>query len=192
MENNVVWGQGINPVIIGDFPGAYYVVNNTIAYNMWAADYGNRDYAFVAAYPDPTAAAIDLTLVNNIFAFNTGPAQGSPTGIYLGPNVNLVKEGNNLYWSRDDGEIQAEFLSGDGEVTRNELTDGTWASATGQGAGNVVADPNFVSGWPNVDLHLTSGSPAVNAADSAESPVTDLEGTTRPQSAGHDIGGYER
>ena len=123
VENNVVWGQGVAPVWLGDYPGPYEVVNNTIAYNMYSTDFGWRDYAFVAGYADPdtgASAAFDLTLVNNIFAFNTGPevALDAPTGIYLGPRVQLT-EHHNLYWSRDDGEIEAQFVSGrSADITR--------------------------------------------------------------------------
>jgi hypothetical protein len=191
MENNVVWGQGINPVMVGVYPGAYKVVNNTIAYNMYSPDFGTRDYAFVAAYPeDDTSAAIQLTLVNNIFAFNTGPEQGSPTGIYLGEGVQLT-EHHNLYWSRDDGEIDAEFVSGrDPSFSRAEIADGTWAAVTGQGQGDVTADPLFVSGWPEVDPHLQAGSLAVNAGSTDAAPSDDAEGRLRD--ATPDIGAYER
>ena len=191
MENNVVWGQGINPVVVGVHPGAYEVVNNTIAYNMYSPDYGARDYAFIAAYPETGAsAAIQLTLVNNIFAFNTGPEQGTPTGLYLGEGVQLT-EHHNLYWSRDDGEIDAEFVSGrDPSFTRAEIADGTWAAVTYQGYGDVTADPLFVSGWSEVDLHLLASSPAVDAGSADAAPSDDAEG--RPRDAAPDIGAYER
>jgi hypothetical protein len=147
MENNVLWGQGNSPVVIGAYPGSYEVINNTIAYNMWDADYSGRNYSFVAAYPeDGTSAKIKLTLLNNIFAFNTGPNIGTPTGIYLGEGVTLVKEGHNLFWSREDGEIQAEFVTGDTWFSRNEITNGTWAAACGQGEGDTVGDPLFKAG----------------------------------------------
>jgi hypothetical protein len=191
MENNVVWGQGINPVTVGVHPGSYEVVNNTIAFNMYSPDFGARDYAFVAGYPENgTAAAIQLTLVNNIFAFNTGPEQGSPTGLYLGEGVQLT-EHNNLYWSREDGEIDAELVSGrDPSFTRAEIADGTWAAVTGQGQADVTADPVFVSGWPDVDLHLRAGSPAVDAGSADVAPADDAEG--RPRDGAPDIGAYER
>jgi len=191
MENNVVWGQGINPVVVGVYPGAYEVVNNTIAYNMYGPDYGARDYAFIAAYPETgTSAAIQLTLVNNIFAFNTGPEQGSPTGLYLGEGVQLT-EHHNLYWSREDGEIEAEFVSGrDPSFTCAEIADGTWAAVTGQGQGDVTADPLFASGWSEVDLHLQASSPAVDAGCPDAAPSDDAEG--RPRDAAPDIGAYER
>lgn len=194
MENNVVWGQGIAPVALGMHPGAYEVVNNTIAYNMYSTDYSERDYAFVAAYPNPdtgASAAIQLTLVNNIFAFNTSPQVGDgPTGIYFGEGVQLT-EHHNLYWSREDGEIEAEFVTGhDPLFTRAEIADGTWTSVTGQGQGDVTADPLFVSGWSEVDLHPQAGSPAVGAGSSGGAPSDDAEG--RPRTGTPDIGAYAR
>jgi hypothetical protein len=138
--------------------------------------------------------------VNNIFAFNADPTEGGPTGIYLGPGVSLVREEHNLYWSRSDGEITAEFVSGreDPDFARAEIADGTWSASTGRGQGNITSEPLFVSGWPElalsategVDLHLQAGSPAVNAGSAEGAPVNDIEG--RPRDAQPDIGAYER
>lgn len=165
MEYNAIWGQGFNPVSVGDYPGVYEIVNNTIAYNMWDADYSVRAYAFVAAYEGDTTQPITLTLLNNIFAFNTGPAVGSPTGIYLGPTVQLVQEGSNIFFSREDCEIEAGFVSGrvDPCFTQSDILSGAWAAATGLGMGTTVADPLFVTGWPEVDLRLSEGSPAAGS-----------------------------
>ena len=113
MENNTVWGQGNTAVDIGAFPGTYEVINNTIAYNMWDSTFSVRNYAVVAAWPDNysgISASIDLNMTNNIFAFNSNNTMSGPTGLYLGKGVTLTSEGNNVYWSRSDGEIQADFL----------------------------------------------------------------------------------
>jgi hypothetical protein len=194
MENNVVWGQGIAPVALGMHPGTYEVVNNTIAYNMYSPDFSERDYALVAAYPNSDtgiSAATQLTLVNNIFAFNTSPQIGDgPTGIYLGEGVQLT-EHHNLYWSREDGEIEAEFVTTrDPLFTRTEIADGTWTSVAGQGQGDVTADPLLVSGWSEVDLHLQAGSPAVDAGSPDGAPSDDAEG--HPRGGTPDIGAYEQ
>ena len=191
MENNVVLGQGITPVMLGRFAGTYVVVNNTVAYNMWDATYAERDYSLVAAYPwdDGTEPVIHLTLANNVFAFNTGPAVGSPTGIYVGPRATLV-ERNNLYFSREDGEVQADWVTDrDPQFSREEILDGTWNARTGQGAGDVGADPLFVSGWPAVDLHLGAGSPAIDAGDASIAPPDDA--SKRARDARPDLGAWE-
>ena len=192
IENNVVWGSGIAPLVIGIYPSSYELVNNTIAFNMWDPNYSGRDYSLVAAYPsEGISPEIDLLLSNNIFAFNTGPQVGTPTGIYLGEGVNLVREGNNAYWSRDDCEITAEFVHGDPEFSRSEIEDGTWASASGQGTGNITSDPVFMNGWPDVNLHLEEQSPAIDTGTSENAPFVDCDCMIRPAGAGHDIGAYE-
>lgn len=192
MENNVVWGQGESAVWVGTFTSTLEVINNTVAYNMWDASYSVRNWAFVAGYPEEILPypPVTLTLVNNIFAFNTGPDVGDATGIYLGGGVQLT-EHHNLYYSREDGEITAEFVNGrDPDFTRAEIEDGTWTSYSGQGQNDLTSAPLFVSGWPAVDLHLQESSPAVDAGSAAEAPSDDAEGHSRD--AQPDLGAYER
>jgi hypothetical protein len=191
MENNVVWGQGSSAVWVGTFPSTVEVVNNTIAYNMWDPAYSERNWSFVAGYPEAMESPpVRLTLVNNLFAFNADPAEGGATGIYLGPGVSLLREEGNLYWSREDGEITAEFVSGhDADFSRAEIADGTWTSYSGQGRGDGTADPLFVAGWPEVDPHLQAGSPAVDAGVAEVAPTDDVEG--RARDARPDLGACE-
>ena len=192
MENNVVTGQGDSAVWIGTFTSTLEVINNTVAYNMWDPSYSDRNWVFVAGYPEEVFPypSVNLTLVNNLFAFNGGPDVGSPVGIYLGGGVELT-EHHNLYYSFEDAEIHAEFVEGrDPDFTRAELEDGTWTSYTGQGHGDVTSAPLFVSGWPDPDLHLQEASPAVDVGSAAEAPSTDAEG--HPRDARPDLGALER
>jgi hypothetical protein len=163
MENNYIWGQGINPVVVGIYTGTYTVTNNTIAYNMWDPTFGGRDYAFVAAYPEiGFSPRVTLTMINNIFAFNADPMDGGPTGLYFGAGVHLV-EHHNLFYSRADAEITAEFVrERDPDFAREEIADGSWTLWTGCGEGTITADPRFSSPWPDVDLALADDSPALN------------------------------
>jgi hypothetical protein len=178
IENNVVLGQGNSALWLGTFHSALEVKNNTIAYNMWDPAYSERNWVFVVGYPDEIPEPqVELLLGNNIFAFNTGPSVGDPTGLYLGPGVKIT-EHHNLYFSREDEEITAEFLGR--EVSRQEIIDGTWTSHTGQGQGDLGEDPLFVSGWPDVDLHLGIGSPAIDAGDNTSCPAEDVLGNSRP------------
>ena len=172
MEQNIIWGQGDAAVVLGDWAGKYEVVNNTITFNMWNPKYSTRNYALVAGYPnDETGISpnMQLTLRNTIFAFNSSDAVGGPTGIYLGKGVHLIGEGNNLYWSRDDNEIVAEFIAAEREFSRSQIADGTWAASSGQGVGNITADPLFSAGWPRVNVRLRNGSPAI-AINAGASP----------------------
>lgn len=194
IENNVIWGQGNAAVFVGAFPGDYQLFHNTIAYNMWDAAFSIRNYSFVAAYPnDDTgiSAAINLSMVNNIFAFNGSDNVGGPTGIYLGSGVNLEEASHNLYFSRDDGEIQAEFVSGNSWFSKEDIQNGLWQSASGQGINVVTDNPLFVSGWPEVDLHLTDTSPAKDSGKALPGVPLDLDGNPRSWGAASDIGAFE-
>ena len=120
IESNLVWGQGNSALWLGTFDSRLEVVNNTIAYNMWDPAYSGRNWTFSAGYPEEivTLPEVELLLVNNIFAFNTGPEVGDPTGLYLGPGVTIT-EHHNLYFSHEEGEITAEYL--DREFMRQEM-----------------------------------------------------------------------
>jgi Chondroitinase B/Right handed beta helix region len=166
VEKNVIWGQGVGPLIGGDAPCTMEVVGNSVAYNGYDPRYGQRGYGFEAGYSEsPDGPQVRLRLVDNIFAFTSRPEDG-PTGIYLGPKVQLVEERDNVFYSRDDNEIFAQFLcnpdtdSGTCEITRAEIADGTWARLSGHGQGDLSVDPMFMGAYPNVDLHLKPGSPA--------------------------------
>jgi hypothetical protein len=129
---------------------------------MWAKEYGNRNYAATIGYPEEGIAKpqVELVMHHNIFAFNGGPAHGEPAGIYLGPGVHLKAEDHNLFYSFPENEIFVAFLGGEREFSRNDIATGVWAKATGQGNGNLTVNPEFTSGWPQVNLQLKSGSPA--------------------------------
>lgn len=164
IENNLIWGNGNSAIWSGTWNSTIEILNNTVAYNMWDPyPLSERNWAVVIGYPEEIPKPnVRLTMAHNIFAFNADLQDGGPTGVYLGPGVQLT-ENNNLYYSSIDEEITAEFISGhDAGFTREEIADGTWTSFTGQGQGNLTEDPLFVSGWPQVNLQLKPGSPAEN------------------------------
>ena len=183
--NNFVGGTGNTPLEIGAFAGDYELINNTIAYNMQDPSYSVRNYSFVAAWPDDNtgiSAQINLTLLNNIFAFNCNNQMGGPTGIFLGEGVTLVEEGYNCFFSRSDGEIQAEFVQGETWFTRDDIINGTWAAATGQGDGDITLNPQFADS-SSFDFRLMQGSPCIDAGNPA-TQYNDVDGTR------NDMGGY--
>ena len=191
IENNIIWGQGNSAIWSGTYDCTIEIINNTVAYNMWDRSYSERNWAVVVGYPEEIPKPlVNLTMVNNIIAFNSDPLDGGATGVYLGAGVQL-SEHHNLYFSNDGEEITAEFISGhDIAFSREEITNGVWASFSGGGAGNLTTDPMFVSGWPEVDLRLQPGSPALNAGAPDLAPTED--GLSNPRDSQPDIGAYER
>jgi hypothetical protein len=179
IENNIVWGQGNSALWLGTFHGQVELINNTVAYNMWDPAISGRNWSVSIGYPEEIVALphVEVVMVNNIFAFNTGPQVGDPTGIYLGPGVTLT-EHHNLYFSRGDGEITLEAK--DREFTREELAGGVWSEQTRQGMQDLTQDPRFLSGWPSVDVSPDRESPAIDAGSNEYCPADDLFGHPRP------------
>jgi len=85
---------------------------------------------------------------------------------------------NSIIWGNIPNQIQG-FAS---TVTYSDVQDGY------SGAGNIASDPLFVGGG---NYHLTANSPCIDTGTSNGAPDTDLEGNSRPQGAGYDMGAYE-
>ncbi len=66
---------------------------------------------------------------------------------------------------------------------------GTYSTVT-WGDGNIDADPLLVDP-AQLDFHLGAGSPAIDAADTAEAPEIDRDGNPRPSGPAADMGAYE-
>jgi len=132
---------------------------------------------------------VNLTMFNNIIAFNSDPLEGGATGIYLGAGVHL-DEHHNLFFSRADEEITWDSVMGDElGFNREEIANSTWTNHAGQGLGDLVYDPLFVSGWTEVDLRLRAAGPAIYAGVKAKSPEEDTLPKERDDQP--DMGAYE-
>ncbi len=92
---------------------------------------------------------------------------------------------NSVFW-RDSVKIGEEirnWYSGEATVTYSNIIGGY------PGEGNIKADPLFVDP-DNGDFHLKTNSPCKDAGTDAGVYV-DIDGDTRPQGAGFDIGADE-
>lgn len=174
LENSISRDNGLAGVVL-EAGGSYTLTNNVVAHN--ALESG--DYGMYVAY-DPPAAA-ELRLFNNIFAFN-----GS--GVYFGEHV-LLWEDHNLYYSREDSEIQAAFTSRV-DYSRLDLNTGLWYIETGNGRHSASIDPAFRDP-AHRDYHLRDDSPAIDAGSTFWAPAVDFDGVPRPQGLAADIGAYE-
>ena len=135
----------------------------------------------------------DMVISNNIFAF------GRPTGhiILWQPCHNITIQNNIFYKPTSANAIN--FLSKDlqGITIRNNLTFGCGLKddddkGVSKVVGNIVGkDPMFVDAAKR-DFRLKPESPTVDAGIADLAPVADVDGKSRPQGKGVDIGPYER
>jgi hypothetical protein len=148
------------------------VRSNTIADNT--ADFGAGVTSSSSGNPTD-----NLTLVNNIIAFNVSVLYGAGgLGVYYSDPVVTYNDiygnvPNNVGGAFDD----ADYLGLDG---------------------NISADPLFVSRIPgNRDLRLLPTSAAIDRGDNSQAPLTDLDGLPRLQDGDLDtvdridMGAYE-
>lgn len=124
-----------------------------------------------------------------------------------GSSGNIVR--NNILWnahgSRGSIDISSNSLPGfdsDYNVVMDRLTTNggdsvltlaQWRAQTGQDAHSRVATPAQLFVAPTQDdYHLAAASPALDVGETRADVTADLEGVTRPQGAGTDVGAYER
>ena len=124
-----------------------------------------------------------LSLINCSFTENTATTSAS-AGIYNTGTATLV---NCILYGDTEPGGEIDNSGGTTTVTFSDVQGGY------TGAGNINANPLFVDVAAD-NLQLQSGSPAINAGNSAAVPsniTTDLAGHPRIQGAAVDMGAYE-
>jgi CSLREA domain-containing protein len=141
------------------------VTNSTIAQNSASQEGGGVDNTI----PDPESEAVSfISLQNSLVARNTAPS--APDAHEARASFSLIGDG-----------------SGSGVTNTNGNQVGTHSSPIDPKIG-PLAD----NGGPTRTYALLAGSPAIDAASSADCPTTDQRGVARPQGAGCDIGSFEK
>ncbi|MBX2893172.1 MAG: right-handed parallel beta-helix repeat-containing protein [Saprospiraceae bacterium] len=149
----------------------------------------------------------NVTLINCLFSGNTATYGG---GIHNDNQVTV----KNCSFSGNSGNFGGAISQGGGSFTLTNCI--LWGNNTEiylwfgpapvvsysivqggyAGTGNLNANPLFVNQPPiglgtSGDLHLTAGSPAIDAGTATGAPATDLDGNPRPFGAGYEMGAYE-
>jgi MYXO-CTERM domain-containing protein len=180
--NNVVVGHNLGIVFwysgewstqaLNDQSGLRYDVisNNTLVNNKGSFKW------------DASPAHVGTTIQNNIIVAAMGT---SPIYLLQAKSAGGITMDHNL-WSAPDLPQAFEWLG-------NQVDHAGFASASGLGAGDVLAAPVFSGPWsvpPATNLELTKSSPGVGAGVSLATVTHDFLGAPRP-ATGTDIGAFQ-
>lgn len=167
VKNNLVYAIGSDGIVFYHDATNVDVINNTV----FNADRGiimsaNGFYNLITA-PDY------FNVHNNIVVNNRGTGIGEGAGP-LGIGSNNTYRNNLVY---GNGGSNLSLTSGSSTRT----------------SGTVSADPQFMNyvSTGGGDYRLKSTSPAINKGATTYAPTTDINGVSRPQGGGIDIGAYE-
>ena len=170
--------------------GANITIRNNIFYNCQAG-------WSIQIYPHSHS---NLTIINNTFyGHGYNGLNGQPGAIVIAPSeggLSTAEISNNIFYDPAVGGIY--WYSGimSGVTVRNNLTYNGTVTATTMPSGVTESgninntDPKFVN-LNTHDLHLQSGSPAINAGVALSAVTTDFDSVSRPQGSAYDIGAYE-
>lgn len=138
--------------------------------------------------------AASALLVDESFSFNNNALVeivnctilGNETdsgGLILSEAESVVNISNSIIWNNSPNSI----IQND---TSNVSIDYSIVEGGFPGTGNINIDPQFVDA-ANGNLHLRYNSPAIDTGTSSGAPTTDIDGVSRPQRDGIDMGAYE-
>ncbi len=181
IENTLIYGRGDgknettpwSAIVIDQVEKAdstFEIVNVTVDDTL------GGNYLFYVQYG--VNVPVRILIRNTIFS-----GRGPNSHIYIGSSVTLSAD-HNLFYLPQSGGIILEH--GSKVYTQSNIGE--------LGEGNIYGDPLFAyPAWgSNGDYHLQNGSPAIDKGTSNGAPSIDLEGKTRPQGSGFDIGAYEK
>ena len=144
--------------------------------------YGN---AGAGIQSDAYHHSTDLYVVNNTVHDNGGP------GLAFNKSALLVHLTHNIVST--NGSYGLVCLTEGPLSSHNDL----WSNAAGDysdctpGITDISADPLLLDPAAG-DFHLAFGSPCIDAGTSTDAPAVDVDGITRPQGGGVDIGAHEQ
>ena len=199
IRNNQATNSGAGVGVFAEDAGSS--AQATLTNNMIHANDAGGDGGGVFAYAD-LSGELTITLTNNTITDNTAVGVGGGLRAYAGnASVGQVTVLNSIMWGNaasSGHDIAIRQSPGSTATVDASFSDIGDVSADADAPGNyndlgnnLDGDPLFVN-FPASDLHLGSGSPALDVGTSTGAPTVDFEGTTRPQGPAHDIGADER
>jgi len=188
-----------------------YITNNRSTGGSGGAWFTNSSSAItventvIANNSAPTAGAFfrnggSISIVNSVIYGNSATTS-SGGAMYIQNNAGdpvLIR--NSILWNNTAAttghiaQFNSGFLDIDDSIIQNDgdgdFTDGPHFDGTGTpviGGYASENDPNFVN-EAGLDFHVLSPSDAIDNANAAFAPAVDIDGDSRPQGTGVDIG----
>ncbi|GAB4346021.1 MAG: hypothetical protein Kow0089_23200 [Desulfobulbaceae bacterium] len=132
--------------------------------------------------------------VNSTLADNQATA-GNGGAIFLNCATTTMR--NSIFWNNTASGSGNNLQKACGGGNAGAVSDSNFTSAAGFFDGGTLTltnnidpqqDPKFVGGG---DYHIQSGSPVIDQASATYAPADDIDGDTRPQGLGDDMGADE-
>jgi predicted outer membrane repeat protein len=163
----------------------------------------SRNYGTGIVLTDNFSSIINCTITRNstgvqcagIMCFRSSPSivnctlNGNRAGHHAGAiyceQDSFLRVINSILWGDTAGGIPSEIFLDESSsimISYSDIEEG-WT-----GTGNIDTDPLFVG---NGDYHLTADSPCIDTGTSEGAPSDDIDGDTRPQGQGYDMGADE-
>jgi predicted outer membrane repeat protein len=206
LTNNAFTGNSASTYGGGVYADAYSgtvtLTNNTFSGNSASSSSGQG--GGVWAYTSYSKGTITFT--NNTFYANQAVEEGGAIWVLLGNADSIARIYNNILWLNTapngadlwiDNDLDTDSLPSPVELFNNDFDQsaaGTWIKIPFSiDPSNLdKADPLFRDA-ANGDLHLSAGSPCINAGDNnaPELPENDKDGQPRIMNGVVDMGAYE-
>jgi len=171
IRQNLLYNIGLNGGFICYHAGGIKLLGNTIVGNS-GSKWGIR--------LDNSAYCRQIEMRSNIITNH------SESEIVMSNYTSFALDSNNLFFNSLPNRI---YQLSNGKTYWIYQSLSQYQNASGKGQGSLVADPQFVNSAGS-DFHLKPASPAIDHG--ADTGLTsDLDGISRPQGAGYDIGAFE-
>jgi len=166
IRQNLIYNTGTYGAIVIWSAGGINILGNTIYVGA-----GNRAAGILISWEYSPEIGIQSNIISEC---DWG-------AINIKDTDSLVEDSNNLIYQPRG---KADYLIGSSEYSLSQ-----YQSMSGKGRGSIAADARFIDPSGH-DFRLLSDSPAIDAGVDI-GLTTDMDGRSRPQGPGYEIGAYE-